>query len=140
MIDISHVPPAFIPHIRGVFLAFLGGREKLDCWLNEIADELADPENLSVQPIKIDPDIIPMNFQALMHRPKEVVDILIETTEGLAVFEYRTEVKKVAGGFLAITSDQQTGHIIEETAGPDYDNLSSYVMKKYGQNFEVVKE
>ena len=140
MIDVSHVPPELMQQVRSMFVALFGGKEKLDYWLTEIADELANPDDPSVRPLKLDPALVPMDIQALMYKPKEVVDMLIESTENLLVFEYRTEVKKVAGGFLAITFDQLTGHVIEEIEGPDQDILARSMMEKYGHNFEVVKE
>lgn len=123
-----------------MFVALFGGKEKLDYWLTEIADELANPDDPSVRPLKLDPALVPMEVQALMYKPKEVVDMLIESTENLLVFEYRTEVKKVTGGFLAITFDQLTGHVIEEIEGPDQDILIRAMMEKYGHNSELVKE
>lgn len=123
-----------------MFVALFGGKEKLDYWLTEIADELANPDDPSVRPLKLDSALVPMDIQALMYKPKEVVDMLIESTDNLGVFEYRTEVKKVTGGFLAITFDQLTGHVIEEMEGPDQDILVRSMMEKYGHNYEVVKE
>jgi hypothetical protein len=140
MIDVSHVPPELMQQVRSMFVALFGGKEKLDYWLTEIADELANPDDPSVRPLKLDPALVPMEVQALMYKPKEVVDMLIESTENLLVFEYRTEIKKVAGGFLAITFDQLTGHTIEEMEGPDQDILARSTMEKYGHHFEVVKE
>jgi hypothetical protein len=140
MIDVSHVPPELMQQVRSMFVALFGGKEKLDYWLTEIADELANPDDPSVRPLKLDPALVPMEVQALMYKPKEVVDMLIESTDNLGVFEYRTEVKKVAGGFLAITFDQLTGHTIEEMEGPDQDILIRAMMEKYGHNSEVVKE
>ena len=140
MIDVSHVPPELMQQVRSMFVALFGGKEKLDYWLTEIADELANPDDPSVRPLKLDPALVPMEVQALMYKPKEVVDMLIESTENLLVFEYRTEIKKVAGGFLAITFDQLTGHTIEEIEGPDQDILIRAMMEKYGHNSEVMKE
>jgi hypothetical protein len=140
MINVSHVPPELMQQVRSMFVALFGGKEKLDYWLTEIADELANPDDPSVRPLKLDPALVPMEVQALMYKPKEVVDMLIESTDNLGVFEYRTEVKKVAGGFLAITFDQLTGHTIEEMKGPDQDILIRAMMEKYGHNYEVVKE
>jgi len=140
MIDVSHVPPELMQQVRSMFVALFGGKEKLDYWLTEIADELANPDDPSVRPLKLDSALVPMDIQALMYKPKEVVDMLIESTENLLVFEYRTEVKKVAGGFLAITFDQLTGHVIEEIEGHDQDILARSMMEKYGHNSVVVKE
>ncbi|MBU4231899.1 MAG: hypothetical protein KKF43_05140 [Proteobacteria bacterium] len=140
MIDVSHVPPELMQQVRSMFVALFGGKEKLDYWLTEIADELANPDDPSVRPLKLDSALVPMDIQALMYKPKEVVDMLIESTDNLGVFEYRTEVKKVTGGFLAITFDQLTGHVIEEMEGPDQDILVRSMIKKYGHNYEVVKE
>ena len=140
MIDVGRIPPELLRHVQEMFVGLFGGREKLDCWLTEIADELANPQNPSVRPLKLDPALVPMDIQALMYKPKEVVDMLIESTDNLGVFEYRTEVKAVNGGFLAITFDQLTGHVIEEMEGPDQDILVRSMTKKYGRHFEVVKE
>jgi hypothetical protein len=140
MIDLSHVPAEFMPQIRGIFLAFFGGREKFDCWLTRIADDLSNPNNPSARPVKIDPAIIPMNFQALMDKPKEVVDLFIETTDCLSVFGYTTKVIKRQDEFLALVFDQSCGHVIEEMAGPDPDRLTLSLREKYGNALAIVKE
>ena len=140
MIDVSHVPPELMQQVRSMFVALFGGKEKLDYWLTEIADELANPDDPSVRPLKLDPALVPMEVQALMYKPKEVVDMLIENSEAFALFGYSTKITELAGGFLAITSDQATGHIIEEAAGPEPESLIRSLVEKYGQNLEVVKE
>lgn len=140
MIDITFVPPEFMPHVRAVFVALFGGKEKLDHWLTDIADRLANPDDPSTHPLKLDPDLIPMDIQAIMYKPKEVVDTILATTDDLKVFEYRTEMKRINGGFLAITFDQLTGHVIEEIEGHDQDILARSMMEKYGHSSVVVKE
>ena len=123
-----------------MFIVLFGGKAKLDCWLTRIADELADADNPTNRPIKLDPSLIPKEFQSVMHRPKEVVDLIFERLDSLSVFGYTAKIIKQGEASLAIVSDQASGHVIEEVAGPDPDNLIHSLMEKYGHNLEVVKE
>ena len=140
MIDVSHVPPELMERVRGMFISLFGGKEKLDCWLTRIADELADSGNPANRPIKFDPSLIPEEVQSLMHRPKEVVDHILERLSSLSVFGYAAKIIKQGEVSLATVSDQTSGHVIEEAAGPDPDSLIQSLVEKYGHNLEVVKE
>jgi hypothetical protein len=140
MIDVSNVPPELMERVRGMFLTLFGGKENLDCWLTRIADELADAGNPANRPIRLDPSMIPAEFQSWMHRPKEVVDHLLEQLESLAIFGYAAKIIKQGETSLAIVSDQASGHVIEEATGPDPDSLIHSLVEKYGQNLEVMKE
>ena len=140
MNDYGHIPPELLERVRGMFSALFGGKEKLDCWLTRIADELADADNPAIRPIRIDPSLVPEEFQSLMHRPKEVVDLIAERLDSLSVFGYTAKLISQGGVSLATVSDQASGHVIEEAAGPDPDNLIHSLVEKYGHNLEVVKE
>jgi hypothetical protein len=140
MNDYGQIPPELMERVRGMFLALFGGKAKLDCWLTRIADELADAGNPTVRPVHFDPSLIPEEFQSVMHRPKEVVDLILERLESLSVFGYTAKLIKQGEVSLAIVSDQVSGHVIEEAAGPDPDNLIRSLVEKYGHNLEVVKE
>ena len=140
MNDYGQMPPELMERVRGMFLALFGGKAKLDCWLTRIADELADANNPAVRPVHFDPSLIPEEFQSVMHRPKEVVDLIVEKLDSLSVFGYSAKVIEQGEASLAIVSDQASGHVIEEAAGPDPDNLIHSLVKKYGHNLEVVKE
>ena len=140
MNDCGHIPPELMERVRGMFLTLFGGKVKLDCWLTRIADELADADNPANRPIKLDPSLIPEEFQSLMHRPKEVVDLIVERLDSLSVFGYTAKINKQSETSLAIVSDLASGHVIEEAAGTDPDNLIHSLVEKYGPNLEVVKE
>ncbi len=86
--------------------ALFGGREKLDCWLTKAADQLADPEK--AKPAAL-PVAIPQNFQALMRRPWEVIDGLLEKLHELNTWGYGVRVQ----GGLAEVTDDLTGHVVE---------------------------
>lgn len=140
MNDYGHIPPELMERVRGMFLALFGGKVKLDCWLTRIADELADADNPANRPIMLDPSLIPAEFQSVMHRPKEVVDLIAERLDSLSVFGYTAKIIEQGEASLAIVSDQASGHVIEEAAGPEPDSLIRFLVEKYGQNLEVVKE
>ena len=140
MNDYGHIPPELMERVRGMFLTLFGGKEKLDCWLTRIADELADADNPAIRPIRIDPSLVPEEFQSVMHRPKEVVDLIVEKLDSLSVFGYTAKVIEQGETSLAIVSDLASGHVIEEAAGTDPDNLIHSLVEKYGPNLEVVKE
>ena len=140
MNDYGHIPPELLERVRGMFSALFGGKEKLDCWLTRIADELADAGNPANRPIRLDPSLIPEEFQSVMHRPKEVVDLILEKLESLSVFGYTAKIIKQGEVSLAIMSDQTSGHVRKEAAGPEPDSLIRSLVEKYGHNLEVVKE
>lgn len=140
MIDYSHIPPELMERVRGMFLTIFGGKEKFDCWLTKTADELADASNPALRPIQIDPSLIPEEFASMMHRPREVVDMVLEKMDSLSVFGYTAKVVKQSETSLAIITDQASGHIIEEATGPDPESLIGSLVEKYGHNLEVVKE
>jgi hypothetical protein len=140
MNDYGHIPPELMKRVRCMFLTLFGGKEKLDCWLTRISDELADADNPANRPIRLDPSLIPEEFQSVMHRPKEVVDLIVERLDSLSVFGYTAKVIGQGEASLAIVSDQASGHVIEEAAGPDPANLIHSLVKKYGHNLAVVKE
>ena len=140
MNDCGHIPPELMERVRGMFLTLFGGKEKLDCWLTRISDELANADNPANRPIRLDPSLIPEEFQSVMHRPKEVVDLIAEKLESLSVFGYTAKIIKQGEASLAIVLDQASGHVIEETAGPELDSLIRSLVEKYGPNLEVVKE
>ena len=140
MNDYGQIPPELMGRVRGMFSALFGGKEKLDCWLTRIADELADAGNPAIRPIRLDPSLIPEEFQSVMHRPKEVVDLIVEKLDSLSVFGYTAKIIKQGKASLATVSDQASGHVIEEAAGPEPDSLIRSLVEKYGQNLEVEKE
>ena len=140
MNDCGHIPSDLMERVRGMFSSLFGGKAKLDCWLTRIADELADAGNPAIRPIRLDPSLIPEEFQSVMHRPKEVVDLIVERLDSLSVFGYTAKINKQSETSLAIVSDLASGHVIEEAAGTDPDNLIHSLVEKYGPNLEVVKE
>ena len=140
MIDVSQVPPELMQQVRSMFVALFGGKAKLDCWLNKIADELANPENPANRPIKFDLSVAPQEFQSLMDRPKEVIDVILEKIDAISLFGYTAKIVTQGEVSLALVSDQASGHIIEEAAGPEPDSLIRSLVEKYGQNLEVEKE
>ena len=140
MNDYGQIPPELMERVRCMFLALFGGKVKLDCWLTRIADELADANNPAVRPVHFDPSLIPEEFQSVMHRPKEVVDLIVEKLGSLSVFGYTAKIIKQGEVSLALVSDQASGHVIEEAAGPEPESLIRSLVEKYGRNLEVVKE
>ena len=138
----GQIPPPLelMERVRAMFSSLFGGKEKLDCWLTRIADELADADNPELRPINLASSGMPAEFQSLMHRPKEVVDHILEKLDSISVFGYTAKIIQPGEASLAIVSDQTSGHVIEEAAGPDPDSLARFLVEKYGHNLEVVKE
>lgn len=139
MNDYGHIPPELMERMRGMFLTLFGGKEKLDCWLTRLADELADSGNPALRPIRLAQSAVPKEFQSLMHRPREVIDLIVEKLDSLSVFGYTAKIIKQGEASLAIVSDQASGHVIEEAAGPELDSLIRSLVEKYGHNLEVVE-
>lgn len=135
----QQMAPELMAQMRGMFLGMFGGPEKLDCWLTTTAEELADPHNPELRPIALDRSMIPEQFQALMHRPREVVDTILEKLEVLLIFEYQARIVECAGAFKFIVLDKVSGHSIEEMEGLDPDNLIHSLMEKYGSSLEITE-
>lgn len=104
--------------------ALFGGPEKLDCWLTQAADQLADPE--IAKPTAL-PVAIPESFKELMRRPLEVIDGLLEKLHELNTWGYEVRVQ----GGLARVTDNLTGHVIETAPVKSPDGIRELV-EKYG--------
>jgi len=112
---------------ESLIAVLFGGREKLDCWLSKTADQLANPEIAT--PAAIPGTMIPESFQALMLRPREVIDGLLSKLHELHTWGYAVRVQ----GGLATVIDDLTGHVLEtrEINGePEIEALK----EKYGPN------
>jgi len=104
--------------------ALFGGPEKLDCWLTQAADHLADPE--IAEPTAL-PVAIPERFKDLMRRPREVIDGLLEKLHELNTWKYGVRVQ----GGLAEVTDDLTGHVVEMVPVKAPEEIEELV-KKYG--------
>jgi hypothetical protein len=134
------LPPEALEGLRALFFTLFGSPAKLDCWLTRMADELADAGNPAVRPVSLDAAVIPTAFQAWMHRPREVVDLLLERLHDFSVWGYTVEIMRRGEVFEARVLDQASGHLVEEAESPEPDNLVQLLMEKYGPNVEVVRE
>jgi len=113
--------------------ALFGGPEKLDCWLTKAADQLADPDE--AKPAAIPTSMVPESFQALMMRPREVIDGLLEKLHELHTWEYRVRVQD---GRAEVT-DALTGHVIETVPVNSPDEIQKLV-EKYGPCVDLEAE
>jgi hypothetical protein len=134
------LPPEALEGMRSIFFTLFGSPAKLDCWLTRIADELADAGNPVVRPVSLDATVIPAVFQAWMHRPREVVDLLLERLHDFSVWGYTVKIMRQGKVFQARVLDQASGHLVEEAENPDPENLARPLKEKYGPNVEVVRE
>lgn len=134
------LPPEALEGMRSIFFTLFGSPAKLDCWLTRMADELADAENRAVRPVSLDVAVIPVAFQAWMHRPREVVDLLLERLHDFSVWGYTVKIMQTGTICTARVFDQASGHLVEEVEGPDPENLTYFLKEKYGPNVEVVRE
>jgi hypothetical protein len=133
------LPPEAVEGLRSIFFSLFGSPAKLDCWLTRMADELADAGNPAVRPVSLDATVIPAAFQAWMHRPREVVDLLLERLHDFSVWGYTVKIMKRRKVFQARVFDKVSGHLVEEVEGPESENLVQSLKKKYGPNVEVVR-
>jgi hypothetical protein len=117
----NRIPDETAANMRSLFFSMFGGPDKLDCWLNDSADELASmglalPAALA----------LPLPLQTLVLRPREVLDTLLDKLHGLKVWEY--DLKRERG--LIKVYDRASGHLVEE-AGIE---LLPVLRAKYGDN------
>jgi len=117
----NRVPDEAAANMRSLFFSMFGGPDRLDCWLNDTADELATagPEMPAAM-------VLPLPLQTLALKPREVLDTLLDKLHGLKVWEY--DLKKEQG--LAKVYDRTSGHLVEE-AGLE---LLPVLRAKYGDN------
>jgi hypothetical protein len=134
------LPPEALEGLRSIFFTLFGSPAKLDCWLTRMADELADAGNPAVRPVSLDATTIPMAFQAWMHRPREVVDLLLERLHDFSVWGYIVKIMQTGTICTARVFDQASGHLVEEEEGTDAEVLAQSLKEKYGPNVEVVRE
>jgi len=134
------LPPEALEGLRSIFFSLFGSPAKLDCWLTRMADELANAGNPAVRPVSLDATAIPVAFQSWMHRPLEVVDLLIERLHDFSVWGYTVKIMRRGKVFEVRVLDQASGHLVEEVEGPDPEVLARLLKEKYGPNVEVVRE
>jgi hypothetical protein len=101
---------------------------------------LAEDGNPAVRPVSLDATVIPAAFQAWMHRPREVVDLLLERLHDFSVWGYTVKIGRQEGIFKARVFDQASSHLVEEVHGPDPESLALSLKQKYGPNVEIVRE
>jgi len=131
------LPPDAVAGLRSIFFSLFGSPAKLDCWLTRMADELADTGNPKARPVSLDATVIPAAFQAWMHRPREVVDLLLERLHDFSVWGYTVKIMQTETTYTARVFDQNSGHLVEETEGPEPESLAHSLKEKYGPNVEV---
>jgi len=134
------LPPETTAGIRSIFFSLFGGPAQLDAWLTGIADALADAGNPGTRPLLLPLADIPVAFQSWMHRPREVVDMLLERLHDLSVWGYTVKIIRREKVFQAMVMDQTSGHLLEAAEGFDLDALTQSLAEKYGPNLEVVRE
>lgn len=133
----SQIPSEIRERLRGAFLAVYGGPGTFDCWLTRMADQLAPRQ--APGPARVNPALVPPEFQVLMHRPGEVADYILGRLDRLGIFVYRATVMARPDGSVQITvKDQASGHILETVNGPDGAVLAAALREKYGDYLEVV--
>jgi len=134
------LPPETAAGIRSIFFSLFGGPARLDAWLTGIADALADAGNPGTRPLPMNVAAIPVAFQSWMHRPGEVVDMLLERLHDLSVWSYTVKIVRRGKVFQSMVSDQTSGHLLEVAEGFELEGLTQSLAEKYGPNLEVVRE
>jgi len=105
---------------KDLLLSLFGDTDKMDCWLNNMADQVAPLAGV----------IFPSFFTSLtghkvIMNPKEALSELLDKLQDLGIWEYRLECRN---GFVRVF-DCSTGHLIEEV---EHGSLSS-LLNKYGK-------
>ncbi len=108
-----------------------GGLEKLDCFITNAADSLADP-NLAKPVVFLS---LPQALRELVDRPKEALDLMLEKLDDLGTWGYTIKVKD---GLTTVTDDI-TGHVLETAYIDEWPQIHA-LADKYGQNVKVVQE
>jgi hypothetical protein len=134
------LPPETAAGIRSIFFSLFGGPAQLDAWLTGIADALADAGNQRTRPLPLPMVDIPVAWQSWMHRPGEVVDMLLERLHDLSVWGYTVKIIRRGKAFQAMVVDQTSGHLMEVAEGFELEGLTQSLVEKYGPNLEVVRE
>ena len=106
------LPPETAAGIRSIFFSLFGGPAQLDAWLTGIADALADAGNPRTRPLPLPMADIPVAWQSWMHRPGEVVDMLLERLHDLSVWGYTVKIIRRGKVFQAMVvgPDQRSSH------------------------------
>jgi hypothetical protein len=120
-----------------VFCSFFGGSARLDLWLTRIADDLANPDDPRVRPLPL--TNVPLFFQTMMNRPREVVDMLLEQLHDMAIWSYTVKITGSGDCARALVIDQTSGHLLEEVGGRRK-TVTQVMTEKYGPNVKVIKE
>jgi hypothetical protein len=134
------LPPETAAGIRSIFFSLFGGPAKLDLWLTGIADALADAGNPGTRLLPLNVAAIPVAWQSWMHRPREVVDMLLERLHDLSVWGYMVKIVRRGKVFRAMVLDQTSGHLMEVAEGFDLEGLTQTLAEKYGPNLQLVRE
>jgi hypothetical protein len=108
-----------------------GGLEKLDCFITNAADQLANPD-LAKPAVFLS---VPQALREMMNRPREALDLMLEKLDDLGVWGYTINVKDR----LATVTDDLTGHVLEVVAIDEWPQIH-VLAGKYGQNVKVVQE
>ena len=116
----NRIPDDAAADMRSLFFSMFGGPDKLDCWLNRSADELAA---MGPVPAAL---ALPLPMQTIVMKPKEMLDMLLDNLHDLRVWEY--ELRK--NGEVARVYDLTSGHLLEEA---DLELLPA-LQEKYGDN------
>lgn len=121
--DHAQLPPEMVEWLRGIFFTLFGGPAKLDCWLTEVADRMADPAQAAPIPLSL---ALPAEAAAVMHRPREVVDLLLSHLEKVCVWSYT--IRRPTFSRWVEVIDDATGHLVELAPVNEVDAL----VAKYG--------
>ncbi|MEW6657246.1 MAG: hypothetical protein AB1424_01170 [Thermodesulfobacteriota bacterium] len=108
-----------------------GGLEKLDCFITNAADQLADSD--PAKPIVF--LSVPQGLRELVDRPWEALDLMLEKLDDLGVWGYTITVKEK----VATVTDDLTGHVLETASIAEWPEIHA-LADKYGQNVKVVQE
>ncbi len=116
---------------ENLITVLFGGREKLDCWITQAADLLADPKLL--KPVVF--TSVPESFRELVNHPKEALDLMLERLDDLGIWGYTIKMKDG----LAEVTDDLTGHVLETAPVAEWPQIHA-LADKYGQNVRVVQD
>jgi hypothetical protein len=108
---------------KALVFSFFGGADKIDCYLNRMAEVMAKPDLIKIATL---PSFIPESYRGMMHRPEGVVDLILEKLELLGMWSF--QIYQQNGRVTVV--DLLNGHIVEEAK--EYQVDLQALAKKYG--------
>ncbi|MBM4286894.1 MAG: hypothetical protein FJ135_01880 [Deltaproteobacteria bacterium] len=120
------MPLEITANLRSLFFTMFGGPEKMDCWLSQGADALAQGSPAPLHLVKAF-QAFP-NIREVSQNPREALDFLLDRLHELHVWDYRLERQ---GDALRVF-DEILGCLLEEAPAESLETIRA----RYGANLK----